>query len=392
MATPDAHALLGPSSAARWLACTPSARLEAVLPDSTSQAAEEGTLAHAIGELYAMQHCDLISARQLGGRLKKFKEHKLFQPEMLRYCGEYAQFILEKYNDARATTPDALIMMERKVDLTAYVPESFGTVDNTIIADGLMEITDLKYGKGVEVSAIENKQLMLYALGSLEEYSLTYDIDRVRMTIYQPRIDNISSFEMTVEELQAWGESIKPKAQLAFKGEGELVTGDHCRFCKVKATCRARSEENMALAKKEFATPPTLTDEEIEEILPQLKELAAWAKDIQDYAFGKALEGHKWEGFKLVAGRSIRAYADEFRVVQELTGMGFTEEDLFTQKLKGLTDMQKQVGKTVMSDLEIQGLIVKPEGKPTLVPESDKRPEIQSENSAVVEFGEAEII
>lgn len=388
MATPAQHALLGPSGASRWLACTPSARLEADLPDTTSAAAAEGTLAHEIGELMTAQKVGDITKRTCTLRLNKLKKHDLFQNEMLEYCENYSAFIMERFNEARVNTPDAILELEQVVDLSAYVPESFGTVDNTIIADGLMSITDLKYGKGVQVSAEDNAQLKLYALGCLEKYDLAYEIDNVRMTIYQPRLDNISSVTMSVEELREWGETIRPKAKMAFAGEGELVTGDHCRFCKVGATCRKRAEESMELARADFAIPPQLTDEEIEALLPELDKMMKWAKDLQKYAFDKALDGHSWEGFKLVAGRSTRCYADEAKILAALKELGYTENDLQNYKLKGLTDMGKLVGKQVMSDLEIQGLIIKPEGKPTLVPASDKRPEIQSKTSAAEDFAE----
>lgn len=391
MSTPETHALLSPSSAARWLACTPSARLEAEKPDTQSSAAEEGTLAHAIGELYAEYYAGLKSKEEFSLLLAGYQSHKLYQAEMLTYCEEYAVYLMERFNEARKNTKDAIIEMERKVDLTAYAPESYGTVDNTIIADGCLEITDLKYGKGVEVSAIENEQLMLYALGSLEKYDLVYDIDRVRMNIYQPRINNFSSYELTVEALRAWGETIKPQAKAAFEGRGPQVPGAHCQFCKVTATCRALAEENLQLAKEEFALSAELSDKEIEEILPKLGNLQKWAKAVQDYAFRRALEeGHKWEGWKLVAGRSTRSFADEKKVVSALRKEGFKPSEMYEKKLKGITAMEKTVGKQVMSDLELQKLIVKPEGKPTLVPERDKRPEIQSHQAAVDDFGKEE--
>ncbi len=202
MATPETHALLSPSSASRWLACTPSARLEAELPDTQSFASSEGTLAHAIGELYCNYAAGLIDPKKFTAELEKLQDDELYQKEMDSYCEGYAAYVMERFNDARRTTPDAIIEMEQKVDLFTYVPDSYGTVDNTIIADGCLEITDLKYGKGVEVSAKENKQLMLYALGAIEKYEMVYDINRVRMNIYQPRIDNISSYELSAEELK----------------------------------------------------------------------------------------------------------------------------------------------------------------------------------------------
>ena len=388
MGTPQKHALLGPSGAKRWLNCTPSARLEEPLPDTSSEAAREGTLAHELGELFAKLLSNRIAKSTFNKKLRVYKKHELFKNEMLEHCEGYANFIMETFMETKKRTPDALLELEQQVDLTDYVPGSFGTVDNTIIADVTLRVTDFKYGKGIRVDAEENEQLMLYALGALAKYDLLYDIETVIMTIYQPRLDNISSCEMSVDELFGWGEMIKPVAQKAFDGEGELVTGDHCVFCKIKNTCRARAEENMDLAKKEFAKPPHLTDIEIEEILPQLSKLTVWAKDIEKYAFQQALEGHKWSGFKLVTGRSNRCVGDEESLIQELKLLKVPQDKMYTKKLVGITEIGKLVGKTMMSDFELTGIIIKPEGKPTLVPESDKRPEIHSKNSAAEDFAD----
>ncbi len=386
MSSPAEHAILSPSSAARWLACTPSARLELDLPDKSSEAAEEGTLAHAIAEDYTNLIADNISFDNFISRLREHRKHRLYKKEMDEHCENFAKYVIELLNTAKKTTSDAFLETEQKVDLTEWVPGSFGTVDNTIIADEYMYITDFKYGKGIKVSAIENKQLMLYALGALHKYDFVYDISRVVMTIYQPRLDHIESFEMSVEELRAWGEKVKILAEFAFKGEGDLVPGEHCTFCKVLPTCRAQAQRALKAAKKEFALPPTLNDTEIAELLTELDPIMKWAKKVQQYAFDKAMEGYKWNGWKLVHGRSVRTYADENLIVAELKNLGFKDEDIYNTKLKGITDMTKAIGKKEMDRLENEDLIIKPLGKPTLVPESDKRPEIQTKESAIADF------
>lgn len=385
-----AHALLSPSSAARWLACPPSARLEAVIPDTTSRAAEEGSLAHEIADLWVRHLRGDFVKSTLNKKIRPLKDNELFDKEMLEHCENYAVYVMARFNEARSKDSSAIIETESVVDLTSIFPDSFGTVDNSILGDGTLEITDFKYGKGVEVSAQENKQMMSYAYGCYVKYSLVFDIERVRMNIYQPRINNIDSFEMSLEDLLKWGEEVKPVALQAYQGKGDFLTGPHCQFCKMKSTCRAQAEENLELAKHDFAKPPYLSDEEINEVLPLLDQLIGWANDLKKYAFEKALQGHIWEGFKLVAGRSNRAYADEDKIAAELQAIGYINEQLYNMKLKGLTDMQKLVGKSTMDDLEIEGLIIKPEGKPTLVPASDKRPAIASKESAKADFEDNE--
>ncbi len=386
MSSPAEHAILSPSGASRWLACTPSARLEAELPEKTSEAADEGTLAHAIAEDFTLWQMKSITIDELHAKMQVHEKHELYKKEMNLYCENFAKYVMELLNTARKTTPDAFMETEQKVDLGSFVPKGFGTVDNTIIADGCMYITDFKYGKGVKVSAVDNKQLMLYALGALEKYELVYDIDSVVMTIYQPRLDHIESTEKSVDELRKWGISIRPLANKAFKGEGEQVTGEHCTFCKVLPTCRAQAEKAQIAAKKEFALPPALDDNEISALLSELDPIMRWAKKLQQYAFEKALDGHKWEGWKLVHGRSVRTYADENLLIETLKNKGFEDTDIFNTKLKGITDMTKSLGKKEIDLLESEDLIIKPLGKPTLVPESDKRPEIQTKESAIADF------
>ena len=376
------HALLSASGAKRWLMCPPSARLEENYKDTTSSYAEEGTLAHTLAE--ARIQYNILGAIN-GDEFDAIWQQVSPDTEMDEMTELYMDVITEKFAAAKAITPDAMLLIEERLDFSHIVPEGFGTGDAIIIADGLMEVIDLKYGKGIPVYAEENPQARLYGLGALNKFGFLYDIREVAMTIVQPRLDNISTEVLSVEELTAWGEDyVKPRALLADKGEGEFCAGDHCRFCKAKAVCRARAEEALSLARHDFATPPVLSDEEIPEILMLLDKAEAWIKDIREYAYDKALAGTKWPGFKLVEGRSNRCYIDEEIVAEKLAAEGFEENQIYNKKLKGITDMEKLVGKKKFPEV-LGELVIKPTGKPTLVPESDKREEI---NSAVHDFKE----
>lgn len=281
----------------------------------------------------------------------------------------------EHVEAAKKETPDPVVLAEQRVDFSRWVPEGFGTADCLIVSDKALAVIDLKYGQGVLVEAKRNPQMMCYALGALEMFSALYDIETITMTIFQPRRDNVSTYELPVSDLLDWAENtLKPKAALASKGEGDFKAGEHCRFCKARNDCRARAEANLALAKYDFALPPTLTDAEIEAILPVLDELTAWAEDIQAYALTKALSGKTWHGYKLVEGRSNRKYVSADAVAEKVQDAGF---DPFEKKLLGITAMQKLMGKKRFDEL-LEGLIEKPQGKPTLVPESDKRPAIHT--------------
>ncbi len=387
---PDVHARLNASGAKRWMTCTPSVRMEEQFPDSTSSFAEEGTFAHALAEL-TINHKILqsLTKADFNKQLKQLKKNEYYNQELQDYIDSYVQSIEEVFNEAKASCKDAVMFTEQRLDFSVYVPEGFGTGDVVIISDGLLHIIDLKYGKGVGVSAVNNPQLRLYGLGAVEAFGMLFDFDRVKMTINQPRLDNISSEELTVEELVSWGnDTVKPLAALAMAGEGDFVVGDHCRFCKARKTCRARAEANLELTKLDFAAPELLSDEEIGEVLRKAEQLANWVTDIQDYALTEAItNGKKWDGWKLVEGRSNRKYADEIEVVKKLTAAGYDEAVLYEKKLYGITAMEKLVGKKSFGTI-LDGLIIKPQGKPVLVPESDKRPELSTVDQAKDDFSE----
>lgn len=382
------HALLSPSSASRWTACTPSARLEERFPDSSSSFTEEGSLAHEFGETILRHFLKELKMREYSKKLVALSENKYYTSELQEYAEGYAAFVWEKFQAAKKKTRDAILRIEEKLDMTAYVPEGFGTGDAVIIADGVMEIVDLKFGKGVRVSAVENKQMMLYALGAYDMFGFLYDIRAIRMTIYQPRLDNISEWEMPLSDLLLWVEKeLKPRAEMAFKGEGEYTAGKHCKFCKAEAQCKALAEYNLSLAKYDFQDTALLTETDIADILTRANLFKSWITSVEEYSLQAALDGKSFPGFKLVEGRSNRKYSDEIKIAEVLTGNGFKEDQIFDKKLKTLTAMEKLVTKKTFTVL-CGGLIIKPEGKPTLVPDTDLRPEY---NSAATDFSNINI-
>ena len=370
------HALLSASSSQRWLNCTPSARLEEHFENTSSIFAEEGTAAHALAE-YKLK-------KYLGTNTEKPVSE--FDGEELEYYTDmYLDFAIEVIEKAKENCNDPIILIEQKLDYSCFVPEGFGTGDIVVVADNTLDIVDLKYGRGVVVMANDNPQMKLYALGALVLFDFLYDIENIRMTICQPRLENISTFEMSKEELLNWAEKeLKPKAELAINGEGEFIPGEHCRFCKARYTCRARADEMLSLAKHDFKLPAMLTEEEIAEVLNLSQRISQWADDVYAYATEKAInEGIQWKGFKLVEGRSNRKYINEEEVIKTCMENGIT--DIYKQSLKGISEMEKLMGKKMFSEL-ISTLIEKPKGKITLVPESDKRQEVK--NTAEIDFKE----
>lgn len=381
-----AHALLSASGASRWLGCTPSARLEDEFGvDKPSPYAAEGTLAHELSELI-IRHDILktLSDEQFEEQAIKIFENELYQPEMIDYAHFYVDYVRDELESSKLGTADAILIIEERVDLRSWVPESFGSCDAIIIADGTMKVIDLKYGKGVPVSATGNKQLMLYALGAYEKYAIMYAIDTVELHIVQPRIDNISSWAVDVKELLDWADNeVRPKAQMAFDGKGELKAGDWCKFCKVKARCRELYKQNIELAKYDFAKPDNglLTPEEIADIIDRVPLLVEWANSILDYATDQAIaNGVIWPGHKLVAGRSTRKFTDSEAVAQVLLDNDYSADEIFESKLKSLTAIEKMVGKKDFEAI-FKDLIVKAKGKPVLVPLDDKRPALGAEDA-----------
>ncbi len=386
-----AHAFLSASGAKRWLECPPSAMLEKKFPPENSEYAAEGSFAHALAELRLGRYLGTIKSRGATGFFKRKAEmetNEFYSKELEEYVDAYYTYACELIGQAQAKTSDAVILLEQKLDFSQWVPGGFGTGDLVIVADGTLEIVDLKYGKGVAVSAENNPQMALYALGALAKFDMLYDIERVRMTIHQPRLDSISTVDRHPEELLGWAEEyLKPRAEMAVKGEGEYSAGEHCRFCKARFTCRARAEANLDLAKMDFKEPGLLTDEEIGEVLTMADGLKAWAADIAFYALDQAENhGKKWTGWKLVEGRSNRKYTDKDEVAKTLIAAGYTDELIYEPKeVLGITAMTKEIGRNKFDQL-LSGLIIKPAGKPTLVPESDKRPEIGTADAAKIDF------
>lgn len=381
-----AHALLSPSSAQRWSTCTPSARLEANFPDTAGQAAAEGTLAHAIAEALINLKLKRMTRKEFYSFIKISEADPLYNTDLYSHAEAFCDFVLERYAEAVSRTPDALIFTEKKLDLTAIIPDGFGTADAVIIADGFMEVIDFKYGKGVEVSAQENKQMMLYGFGALNEYAILYDITALKLTIYQPRIGNYSTYELPSIDLIQWAyEDLRFKAEMAHKGEGELVTGSHCKFCKAKAVCRAFHDQNVEIAKHDFKQPNLLTADEISNVLQKADIISEWITAVENYALAKALEGEKWPGFKLVEGRSVRVITDPEKAAEKLIGNGFKVDQIYDMKMKGITALEKELTKAKFSEL-LGDFILKPPGKPTLAPESDKRPELNSADAAANDF------
>lgn len=379
-----AHALLSASGASRWINCPPSARLTESIPDTVSEYAEEGTAAHELSELMLRRRltlCNKKERKRLDDAIAEFSvSNKYYNAEMGQAVTQYVEIVEERFAEAKARSADAEFLLEQRLDYTEWVPDGFGTGDVVIISDGVMEIIDFKYGKGVPVSAVANSQMRLYGSGAWSAYNFLYDIQEVRMTIVQPRLDNVSTDTMLIDDLLEWAETVvKPAAALADAGGGEFKAGEHCRWCKVKGNCRARADVNMAALAHEFKDPALLSLEEIGSILPVAQELAKWAKDMEEYAFEQVTKhGAKIPQWKLVEGRSSRKITDT-EAAQAALAAAALEPDKYLkpQELYGIGELEKRVGKKELAEL-IGGLIVKPPGKPTLVPETDKRPALNS--------------
>ncbi len=375
-----AHALLSASGAHRWMNCTPSAILETQFPDTASEAAKEGTLAHELAEAKVMHymHIDGFTKRKLTIKTNKLKKDPLWQAEMERYADEYLDFIK---TEALSYKVHPFVKVEEKIDLTAYVPDGFGTADCIIIAAGVLQVIDLKYGKGVPVSPERNEQLMLYALGAYAKYGFLFDIKSVKLSIVQPRIDNTSSWVITIESLLEFGETVKEKANVAIKGEGTHNPGDWCRFCRARRNCRARADENVKLAFATEKKPPLITNEEVGEYLRLGEDVAKWLSDLKDYALMECLAGKDVPGWKAVEGRSSREWTNMEEAFNAISEDGIDEAMLYERKPLTLAQVEKLMGKAHFADVAGE-YVVKNPGKPTLVPSTDKRQAITNKITA----------
>lgn len=371
-----AHSEKGPSSSSRWIHCTPSAKLCAEMPDQVTGFAEEGTQAHEL--------CEYLLKKELGIEMEDPREGlSYYNREMEECCQGYRDYVMELYEEAKRETKDPVLMVEQRIRYERFVSGGFGTADCIIIADKVLNVVDFKYGLGIEVDARGNSQMRIYALGALEIFDSLYDVEKVKMTIYQPRKNNISIDEISRDELYEWAETVlKPAAEEADRGDGSFHAGDWCRFCKAKSICRERAKENLLLAAYDFASPPLLDDDEIVAILEKVDRLVRWANDVKEYALQEAVSGKKWPGYKLVEGRSIRKYVNGKQVAEAAIAAGF---DPYEKKLLSITDMEKMMGRKKFREI-LGKLCIKPTGKPVLVGEDDKRPEMNT--SAKEDFKE----
>jgi len=363
-----AHSVFPPSSAKRYLNCPPALKLEQQFEDEQSPYAAEGSAGHALAEHLIKKHLKIRTKRPVSD---------YFTDELVEAVDEYVGYCVEQIEEAKRECKAPVFEVERRTDISMHIAGCFGTADMVIVTDRKIHVIDLKLGKGVMVDAEHNEQLMLYGLGVLDFYEVLYDIETVELTIVQPRLEHFSTWEITVDDLKAWASvELEPKAEMALAGEGEYKAGDHCRFCKARFTCRARAEEYLKLAQMEFAEPALLSDEEIAEVLLKADALKKWAEEIYAYAQNEAVVNHRqWPGFKLVLGRSNRKYTDEGEVAEAAKKAGYT--DIFKTSLIGITEMEKLMGKKVFNEI-LGKLVYKPDGKVTLVPESDKREAVKT--------------
>lgn len=379
------HALLSPSSAHRWLVCTPSARLESQYPDSAGESAKEGTFAHKLAELALQRDLKTIGDMKYQQEVKALKSGKsrfgdYYTRDMDEYVGEYVDLVIQKFEDAKEKDTEAALLLEQSLDFSDWVPEGFGRGDAIVIADGTLEIIDLKYGRNTPVAAANNPQIRLYGLGAYNTFGAIYDIETVCLTIMQPRNGGESSEVLSVGDLLDWAVSIQPSAQKAYEGKGDLTPGPHCQFCRAAVRCRALAAYQLDMAKYDFKDADQLTDTEVADVLARTDELVTWANKVKSYALTEAVEHDvHWPGWKLVEGRAVRKISEPDQAAEVLSVQyGHTEDEIYKpRELKTITQLEKIIGKKTLAD-ELAGLLIKPPGKPTLVPESDKRREWNS--------------
>ena len=375
-----AHAMLSPSAADRWLNCNQSVALTAHIEDKTSVYAEEGTLAHEMCEAKLRERVGIWTKTKANSALKKIRANKLYDSSMEEHTDNYVDYVVEKFNQIKATTPDASISIEERVHFAEYVPKGSGSCDCVIIGDGALTVIDFKYGQGVRVDAEENPQAMLYAIGAILSNEIYYDVDKVKICIHQPRVNNISEWDTTVLELKAWAQYyVKPRAQLAWEGKGSVEPGDWCKFCKISGTCRARAERTLEESSTFFEIDGELTNEELGEVLLKFDKIKDFMKAAEAAAFEKAMAGEEVPGHKLVEGRSTRKYTDEEAVLDTLLQSGYEKSLVTKTELLGITAMEKAITKKAFNDI-LSPLVDKPQGKPTLVSSADKRPAFVPEN------------
>lgn len=367
------HALLSASGASIWIKCTMNPRFAEGRPDTAGIEAQRGTLAHHIAEWTLRGLLGMNTMKFVQQKLKVFKANEMYDAEMSRIVRDFVTYVMEEYSKALSVDPKAQIFLERQFDLSRYIPEGFGTADISIIYSHRFKGIDLKYGKGVKVEAENNSQLKIYAIGAAVEFDEQFDFDFFEMTIYQPRLENIDTMEISRDELLDWAQfTLVPRAKLAWEGKGEFVTGDHCKFCKALAVCPAAKEKAMTITRYKFAANSYLPDEAVVEAYLLNDLVAAYLKETKRYALDEAVHnGKKWPGLKLVNGRSNRRYTSEEKVAKRLRAEGYSDDDFYNKSIKGIGEMVNLLGGDF--DKVLKGLVEKPIGAPTLVPEGDKR-------------------
>lgn len=373
------HATLSASSAERWINCPGSVHMTSLFPSSTSKAAEEGTLAHELAEHLINKQ----KVKKVEEKIVAFYEAnpdvKGSVQEMVDYIVPYVEYVNETFRKVQAKDSAAVLLTEQRVDFSEYVPEGFGTSDAVIIGDDEITVIDLKYGKGVEVNAEGNPQIRLYALGAINMFDLMYEFKSVNMVIYQPRRENISQESMSIGDLREWAEEvIEPAAGLALSDKPPYCPGEWCtsHFCPGAGACKARAKYVLELERHSGKDPALLSDAEIADCIGRAEDLAKWAKALGAYALDSALNGHAIPGYKVVEGRANRIYKDSDAVAKAVVKAGFDEAMIYKRELIGITDMEKLLTKKKFNEI-LKDLVIKPQGAPKLVPETDKRVEFK---------------